>query len=343
MRSNRERGANSASRGPTARTLAHVAFVTEQGIALQRGETYFEVVDSDDDDFFWTARRFASGVLSLEDAARLAGATPDELEAGFEALIEGGLAYRPSTPPPTMIESGRFLKVVQQYGDMWRAHLLRDPIFHPPTPAPLTWLGFLIENWHRAAALPAIVAAAHASAKADTPEAVALARLAAEEDDHAHYYAEALAALPAPAKSLLENSAPLLSTRALNWFLAEIAALRPLSILGIGRLTETEAGDEQHFDDEARSLARAYDVPMAAIAPVLAHGQLDACASHKLVIDEVIGMRDAWPIEVVEGLLQDMHDFRHAYGGFLAGIRDHYGGKSDSIPNRIFRWNDFSS
>jgi hypothetical protein len=39
--------------------------------------------------------------------------------------------------------------------------------------------------------------------------------------------------------------------------------------------------------------------------------------------------------------MQDMHDFRHAYGGFLAGLRDHYGGPSDSIPNRVFRWSDF--
>lgn len=326
----------------TPRTFAHVAFATEDCITLQRGDEFFEVRDVVDPDTFWAVRRVAVGVLTLQEAADLTGLPLADLESGFAILQDCGLAYKPSLVDlPTDLPAASVGAAIRRYGDMWREHLFRDPVFAPEQPAPLMWFGFLVENYHRAKALPEILARGRRSAASDRAVAAAFDRLCEEEEDHAHYYATALSAFPLVPERILHNSTPLLSTRALCWFLTELAEQRPLSFLGTCRLTEAQAGDDVFFTDEARALSAGYGVPEAAVSPVLDHGLLDAGASHKLLIDEVIASRPTWPRTQIDQLMQDMHDFRHAYGGFLSGLRDHYGGPSDSIPNRVFRWSDF--
>lgn len=310
-------------------------------MVLQLGDKYFSVEDLDDEDVFWTVRRYANGELSAEDIATLSELPAEVVEGGLAALVEGGIAYDASAAQPDLLPATEVTAVVRRFGDMWRAHLFRHSVFNPEHASPLVWLGFLTENWHRAGWFPDIVRKAIVAAEGDAAVNAALAQLAEEEEDHARYYAEALAAFDIDAAHFLSASAALLSTRSLCWFLEELATKRPLSFLGVCRLTESEADDEHAFSDEAARIAHGYSVNVGAVSPIVEHGKLDAGASHKLLIDHVLGSQSEWPRALVESLLQDMHDFRHVYGQFLDGIEDHYGGPSDSIPNRVFRWSDF--
>lgn len=323
------------------RTHAHVAFYSEGGVTLQLGTQYFQVADLQDEASFWSVRRFATGALDADEIARLANLSEQSVEASLEALRAGGIAYDVAKSEAEVVTGDDAASLVALYGEMWREHLFRDPIFNPDHASPLIWLGFLAENWHRARRYPEIAALAQRQAAGDSLLTAALGRLGAEEEDHAPYYEAGVNAFGIDAARFLANSSPIYTTRALSWFLEELAAKRPLSFLAVCRLTESEAADEQAFSAEAAKLAEGYGVDMAAVAPVLEHGRLDASASHKLLIDEVLKGRETWPSSTITTVLQDMHDFRHAYGALLSGVREHYGGPTESIPNRIFRWSDF--
>lgn len=257
-------------------------------------------------------------------------------------LETSGVAYDPSKSamPPDSLPSGEAIRLLDRFGTMWRSHLLRDPIFNPAFAAPLVWLGFLIENAHRASMFPAIVRQASHAAPSGSVRRV-IESLANDEDGHLDFFLEAISAFGIDARGLFEASAPLLETRALCWFLGELACSRPISLVATCSINETSSADARTFDEEARRLAKTYGVPESAVHPILEHGLLDAAAEHGKSIDLVLASQATWDTESILSLLQDMHDLRHVYGGFLTGIREHYGAAMGAIPNTRLRWSDF--
>jgi pyrroloquinoline quinone (PQQ) biosynthesis protein C len=281
-----------------------------------------------------TAERFAAYLGKASKEAKLVTSHVDadaDVDAAVAALGACGLLRR-ETPLAT-VPAAELRPKLKATLAMWRRQIGYHKLFEGLVQGRVrveVLQGLFIETYHVVRLAAQHIATAVAAAEDPRLRAMLSAYLA-DELGHEGMLLETCVNLGCRRGDVVAAH-PTVGTLSLINMLCDLGRRDTLAYVAGTTLFEALPEDEREGEESVAELVRHYGVPAAAFGPALRHLQMDARAGHASLLDHALDGAADLPAERVHGIVNMLHDLKHAYDLHHDQILHYYGDISNYIP-----------
>ncbi|WP_437308691.1 iron-containing redox enzyme family protein [Sorangium sp. So ce388] len=270
---------------------------------------------------FLKMRSHCTGFHSVEEIAQRSGIALDDVRSILASLEEAGVVF---SSPAERAELDRvraaLLSVCKIWSDELRLAYIGNEFRHGSLPK-TALTGWLCEMYHYISDFP--LAIEHGARRAEGRLKDVLVRYAQQEKHHDEFVVRTLENLGLK-RDEVKGSAPLVSTRAIGLLMREMFEHEPCSVLLMAALVEAQEFQEEHIAGFKQCMHETYGVPLDAFDPFFEHQQIDVGMGHAELLADNIDLIDVTDMERLDGMVNRLHDLKHAFELQSLEIRDYY-------------------
>lgn len=289
-----------------------------------------EVLEGSSDDLLGI-KRYLNGQFSIAEIARRLGASEDDVEGVVAQFGAFGLLAEPTRRDS--VKRDEFVGRVEETVTMWRRQMNCHPLFAALQLGHARQEvldGLFIETYHFVRSAPQHIGTAIASATREDWRAQ-LAQYLSEERGHEALILTTLERLGYDPK-VIRDSHPVIGTTSLINNLCACGRRSTLGYFLCLRLIEGEAATLEQAIAEMRTIAERYNLPVAAIDPIIRHATIDNAADHRRMLENALATMDAISAEEASIAVNCMHDLKHSFDQYYDQILAYYTNPTSYIP-----------
>ncbi len=302
------------------------------------GDKHFELSETAGSrERFLRFKSLLDGRRDVAGISALSGLSESDVAGLLDVLSKAGLMRREE--PVDIIPADLFRTRIAATLSMWRRqigfHRLFDLLMQAEARKEMLQ-GLFIESYHAVRLAPKHIAVAAACADDEAHRAL-LARYMGEEADHAHFLLDTCVNLGCD-RDAVASSHPTVGTLSLINMLCEIGRQDSLAYIAGTLLFEAVPDDVREGENGVEVLARSYGLSPSAFEPALRHLRLDAQMEHVSLLDRALAGYGSISAERAHGIVNMLHDLKHAYDQHHDQIIQYYGDISNYIPRPKVDW-----
>lgn len=272
---------------------------------------------------FMRMRPFCTGHRTLGEIAREADLAEADAAQLLASLAPSGLIIDGEAQPN--LERAEIRDAILRTVAAWSIELAASYIGNEIGRGKLSrrvLIGWLLEMYHYIKEFPDAIAVAAAAAPAEL--APLFRRYEREERGHEIYVLRTLVSLGLTPREV-EQSVPLVSTRAIGLLMKQLFAREPIALLIVAALVEAQEFNADSIAAFKRSLSIHYQVPADALDSYFEHQEVDVKLGHAELLNDNSEWLLRLDLDRLDALLNDVHDIKHAFDLQGLEIRDYYG------------------
>jgi pyrroloquinoline quinone (PQQ) biosynthesis protein C len=272
---------------------------------------------------FMKMRPFCTGHRSLSEISSRAGLSETDAAQLLISLRPSGIMMEEREAGS--LEAAAVRDAILRIVDCWSLELAASYIGNEIGRGGLSRLvliGWLLEMYHYIREFPDAIAVAADHA----PDALVplFRRYESEERGHEIYVLRTLTSLGLTRREV-EESVPLVSTRAVGLLMKDLFRKEPIALLIVAALVEAQEFNAEAIAGFKQSLTAHYGVPADALDSYFEHQAVDVKLGHaELLRDNLDWLLRLDPARV-DDILNDVHDIKHAFDLQSLEIKSYYG------------------
>lgn len=292
----------------------------------------FEVPTTDANEFL-KIRSFCTGYNTVDDIAKKSGSPINKVRSVITSLSQIDTLHLPFKPLNSLSKN-EIATTLQAATEIWSeqladTHISRE-IFLGKSTKPII-IGWLLETYHYIKFFPDTLKTAveHSSGALQK----LLMHYEKQERGHELFILKTLLKAGLT-KQEVEESIPLVSTRAIELLLKELFSLEPASVLLVASIIEAEDLDKDSAVEVAKMLNKKYNFPIDMLDPFFEHVEIDSRFEHQKLLQKNIDMLETIDRNNLHTLVNKIHDLKHAFDLQKLEIKNYYGETSNYVPRQ---------
>jgi|HubBroStandDraft_6_1064221.scaffolds.fasta_scaffold89572_4 pyrroloquinoline quinone (PQQ) biosynthesis protein C len=273
------------------------------------------------------------GTRSIATIAQVTGVSPDDISELVRTLDEHDLLV--SLPRHAAVSTHEFLAQLDLTVAAWRASLADHPLYaalHIGSAPPEILHGLLIETYHYVVAATQHIAAAIQGAAAGRNRRL-LDDYYLEEREHYPLVLATLERLGIEA-TLVQDSVPSSSTRAVVRLLCDIGSRDTLAYMACLLLSEGRVGDCDRARTSFATIAAHYGCGDETFDPILSHLEDDVAAGHTGLLAEALDGIESLSTTTADRILGYVRELRDAWWQFHDSTLSYYSDPTNPLIRR---------
>ena len=296
------------------------------------GASYFDLTENvGERETFLRLKSLMDGRHSLDAIATRVGLDLSDVVNIVDRFDDLGLLRKER--PTALISASDFKIRLDDTLTMWRNQIGYHRLFQSLAAGEVrreVLQGTFLEAYHLVLAAPRHIATAVAAADSDHCRRL-LAGYFAEEHDHSAYLLNTCVELGVPADAV-RASHPIVGTESLIQMLCAIGRADTLAYIAALALFEAAPTDGAEGQRSALQISQSYGLDALVFGSALEHLQIDVDAKHSSLLHEALEEYEFIPADRVHGIVNLLHDLKHAYDQMHDGILLYYGDISNYVP-----------
>lgn len=277
---------------------------------------------------FTRIRTHFTGHNSIGEISTRSGVPQDVVRSCVQSLFGAGLLVLSSKAEQDFTPAAEARRKLKQVGEMWgrelTRHFVANELLSEPLPKDVL-VGWLLEMYHYVKDFPEIIA--HGGAKASGRLGDLIKRYASEEKGHEEFVVRTLQNFGL-SRAEIEASNPLVSTRLISLLMRELLEYEPSTVLLVAAIIEAQETPEDQLEAFQRELEKKYDLKKGTMGPYFEHQFIDVALGHSKLLEDNFELFSVRETEVLNTIVDKMHDLKHAFELQSLEIKSYYGNLS---------------